>query len=327
MNFIPHNCLLCEIKRLQKKGLHSSMEEKLVSAVIITHNRKELVLKAIDSVMKQTYTNIEVIVVDDASDDGTKEILSKESEKIGFRYIYIPKEESKGGNHARNVGIQAAVGEYIAFLDDDDEWLPEKTSLQVDFLNKNVDCEMVHCGKLYEYNFSKIKKSDIEKIPEGNFRKKIFSRIAFTTSCLMVRKDFFKKVGLFDEQLKFWQEYEFAIRACQLSDIGAVHRHLVLYRIIQKDKNRLTNKVVGWEEAVRYIEKKHEGLLKQLTSEQMKAHKIMVAKDGVLRAVNGGDRVSKRKYLKQIYKLEPTLKNFIKFVVNRERLAPWRGER
>ena len=105
--------------------------DPLVSAVIITHNRKDLVQGAIASVLNQTYPNIELFVVDDASADGTKELLQKRAREEGFNYIYIPQAESKGGNHARNIGIQKSHGEYIAFLDDDDEWLPEKTEKQV----------------------------------------------------------------------------------------------------------------------------------------------------------------------------------------------------
>lgn len=302
------------------------MEQELVSAVVITHNRKDLVLKAIDSVKKQTYPNLELIVVDDASDDGSRELLSEQSKEFGFRYIYIPSDESKGGNHARNVGIMASAGKYIAFLDDDDEWLPEKTELQVNFLNQNIEYALVHCGKLFEYDFSEIRKGDIEEIQEGDFRDKIWSKVAFTTSCLMVRKVFFEQVGMFDEELRFWQEYEFAIRACQNSKIGAIHQHLVLYRIIQKDRNRLTNKLAGWEDAVKYIEYKHSHLLSQLSEKQIKEHRLMVAYDGVLRCINGGDRKAKRKYLKKIFKIDPTIKNFLRYLLNRRYLSVLKRE-
>lgn len=96
---------------------------KLVSAIITTHNRLSLLKRAVESALSQTYKNIEVIVVDDASTDGTPEYCNE----LPLRYIYIPKEESRGGNHARNLGILAAKGEYVAFLDDDDYWLPRKS--------------------------------------------------------------------------------------------------------------------------------------------------------------------------------------------------------
>ena len=100
---------------------------KLVSAIITTHNRQDLLLRAVKSVLDQTYHNIELIVVDDASDEKADELLKE----FNLQYIYIPKEDSKGGNHARNIGILSAKGEYIALLDDDDYWLPTKIEKQV----------------------------------------------------------------------------------------------------------------------------------------------------------------------------------------------------
>ena len=122
---------------------------ELVSAVIITHNRKDLVMRAIESVLTQTYTNIECIVVDDASTDGTVELLSS-SEDIN--YIYIPKSESRGGNHARNVGIAASHGVYVAFLDDDDYWLPTKIEKQLE-QKKKKKCGVVYCDNRPDKTF------------------------------------------------------------------------------------------------------------------------------------------------------------------------------
>ena len=103
------------------------MEKKIVSVVITTKNRKDLLLRAINSVRNQTYKEIEIIVVDDASTDGTREICENMDDLV---YVYIPLNESKGGNYARNLGIKTANGEYIAFLDDDDYWEVSKIQKQ-----------------------------------------------------------------------------------------------------------------------------------------------------------------------------------------------------
>lgn len=92
---------------------------KFVSAIITTYNRAELLMRAIESVLRQTYREMEIIVVDDASIDNTREVCGKSS----ILYIHILKAESRGGNYARNLGIRAVKGEYCAFLDDDDYWL------------------------------------------------------------------------------------------------------------------------------------------------------------------------------------------------------------
>ena len=114
---------------------------KKVSAVITTHNRCELLLKAIESVKNQTYKNIEIIVVDDASSDST---LDKCRILDGIKYIRI--NTSKGGNYARNVGIKNSSGHYIAFLDDDDEWYPTKIEKQLGLFDK-------HKNKLFQTCF------------------------------------------------------------------------------------------------------------------------------------------------------------------------------
>lgn len=111
----------------------------LVTAIITTHNRNNLVGRAIESVLNQTYENLECIVVDDAS-VVSAEVVCK---NYPVEFIYIPKKESKGGNHARNVGIKAAKGEYVAFLDDDDYWLPTKIEKQVALILEK-QCALVY---------------------------------------------------------------------------------------------------------------------------------------------------------------------------------------
>lgn len=294
----------------------------LVSAVIITHNRKELVVQAIESVKKQTYKNIELIVVDDASDDGSKNLLESLSKEKNFKYIYIEKKDSKGGNHARNVGIAASKGKYIAFLDDDDEWLPEKTEKQVNFLDNNRDFGVVHCAKIFLYDDGSEVYQKIDNIAFGECNKLVWQRVLFTTSCLMVRKELFDEIGYFDENLLFWQEYELSIRACQKSKLGVVCEHLVVYRVFKRDKNRLTNQIDGWKTAVKYIEDKHKKLLDELSDAEMKKFKLHVYKDGFLRAVNSCDKKNQRKYLNLMYSVENSFVNLIKIILNRFGLYP-----
>lgn len=112
-----------------------SEELPLVSVVITTHNRKKRLLRAIESVLAQTYPNIELIVVDDASDDGTEEQCASSRD---FRYVRIHPDESNGACRARNKGLECAQGDLIAFLDDDDEWLPRKIERQVSLMSEGV---------------------------------------------------------------------------------------------------------------------------------------------------------------------------------------------
>ena len=102
--------------------------EPLVSAIVPTYNRANLVRRALDSVIKQSYSNLEIVVVDDASDDNTEEIING----MGSSQIrYIRHQTNQGGAATRNTGIEAAKGEYVAFLDSDDVWLQGKIETQL----------------------------------------------------------------------------------------------------------------------------------------------------------------------------------------------------
>ena len=104
------------------------------SVIIPAYIRKRFVLKAIDSVLRQTVTDHEIVVIDDGSTDGTATALEAYGEKI----LYI-RQENSGVSAARNAGIRAAQGNLIAFLDSDDEWLPKKLQTQIDFFRKNPE--------------------------------------------------------------------------------------------------------------------------------------------------------------------------------------------
>jgi glycosyltransferase involved in cell wall biosynthesis len=102
-----------------------------VSVVIPTYNRASLLGRAIKSVLEQTYQDFEIIVVDDASTDNTEEVVRNLRDR---RIRYLRHEKNRGGSAARNTGIRAAWGQYIAFQDSDDEWLPEKLKKQMEVL-------------------------------------------------------------------------------------------------------------------------------------------------------------------------------------------------
>ena len=116
---------------------------KKVTIIIPTYNSSPFIGKAIDSVLAQTYTDYEIILVDDGSTDNTKEILEKYQDNI--TYILQP---NQGVAIARNTGIRNSESEYIALLDSDDEWLPEKLELQMRTIEKNNDVGLVHTNDI-----------------------------------------------------------------------------------------------------------------------------------------------------------------------------------
>lgn len=260
---------------------------KLVTALITTHNRLGLLKRAIEGVYAQTYENMELIVVDDASTDGTKEYC----ETLPLRYIYITKAESKGGNHARNLGIKAAKGEYVAFLDDDDYWLPTKIEKQVALI-ESKDCELVHCGKRLETVGKNGTITYRDTLPNplhyGDMRRKILWVICTTTSNILAKRQALLEVGLFDENLRFWQEYELTIRMAQRKPFYFVNEPLSVYRVDTTDKHRLTNKYEEWKEAVRYIHRKHAALYSGLNLLERLRVRLLVMGDAIIRSKASG---------------------------------------
>lgn len=236
----------------------------LVSAIITTHNRCNLLRIAIESVLCQTYTDMECIVIDDASTDDTSQICKE----YKVRYIYIPPEESRGGNYARNLGIQVSQGDYCAFLDDDDYWFPTKIEKQVELIEEKK-CDCVYCLRLYEkYSNGKLLSKEKEKLTykwEGNISKIIFRHYFTSTSCLLTTKKILLEIGGFDEDLYKIQEYELLIRLSQVTEIYYCHGEpLVGYRIDMTDKQRISNDPLRLPIARRYIDNKHAYLLKNI---------------------------------------------------------------
>ena len=258
----------------------------LVTAIITTHNRNDLVGRAIESVLHQTYKNLECIVVDDAS------IVSAEAvcRKYSVEFIYIPKAESKGGNHARNVGIKAAKGEYIAFLDDDDYWLPTKIEKQVALIIEK-QCAWVYSNakaEIVQGNNVTYMEYSLDYTKRGDMHEKIFMSICCLNITILVEKQKLFEVGLFDEDVRFWQEYELTMRLAQVSLFYFVDEILAVYRVNVKDTGRLTNKYYEWRKAVDYIYDKHKKYYSQLSVFGKYYARMTFVQDAIERMRNAG---------------------------------------
>ena len=276
------------------------MDNILITAIITTHNRLNLLKKAIDSVLKQTYKNMEIIVVNDASTDGTTEYLKcLENNNNNVKHIYISDKESQGGNYARNQGVKAARGRYIAFLDDDDEWLIDKIEKQLKCALQNTECGLVYCGRYVEKNFGKRIPEYPTNIYQGVLDKLCFQGIFCTTSMMFVERKLIIEAGMFDEKLKYWQEYDLCIRLVELTKVAYVNEPLIIYRVITNDKNRLSNHLDGWLKTVDDINRKYE-----------------VRTDAIHRCENRKQYNKKRKYLFQLWKITKKPQHFLRYVFN-----------
>ena len=197
-----------------------------VSVIIPTYNRAHLVGRAIHSVLNQTYQDFELIVVDDGSTDNTEEVVKSFNNE---RIKYIKHEKNKGGSAARNTGIKDSKGEYIAFLDSDDEWLEEKLKKQVEvFQNKDsrVGIVYVNFSIVNEKGESVGKKQG----PKGLiFRELLNSNCVGTTSSVVVRRECFKKVGGFDETLPSCQDWDMWLRLARHYEFDFIPEELLKY--------------------------------------------------------------------------------------------------
>ncbi len=179
-----------------------------VSVVIPTCNRPDLLSQAIQSVLMQTFQDFEIIVVD----DGTESVAQAVESFKDSRIRYIKNIGVHGGGAARNLGIKEAKGDFIAFLDDDDEWLPEKLSIQMQRMvdtPSEVGCCVSGARIISESD------EHINHVEDGvhDFADIVLTRFkGFLTSTLIVKREVFSSVGFFDESLPSHQEAELLIR-------------------------------------------------------------------------------------------------------------------
>lgn len=159
-----------------------------VSIIIPTYNRAHLIERAIESVLHQTYQDFELIIIDDGSTDNTDDIINK-FQKKDDRIIYLKHDRNKGGSAARNTGIKASRGEYIAFLDSDDEWLPEKLEKQMDFFESN-NYGFIYCNMIIEDKIDNTKKNLKINIKDDIFIDLLKIGSGICTSALLVKKKF-----------------------------------------------------------------------------------------------------------------------------------------
>ncbi len=199
-----------------------------VSVVIPTYNRSEKLKRAVKSVLNQTYPHFELIIVDDNSTDDTKEVVNEFQD---HRIRYHRNEKNLGGGGSRNKGIELSRNEFIAFLDDDDEWLPTKLEKQITVLEK---ADPSYCG-VYT-GLVKIKNGiPISKKlnrEEGDlFRKLLWENLIGSTSVVLLKKSCVKEVGGFTEGLPASQELDLFLKLSEKYKFKVVPEVLVKYFI------------------------------------------------------------------------------------------------
>lgn len=217
----------------------------IVSVIITTYNRPDLLPRAINSVLNQTFDNLECIVVDDCSPDSETKTLVQSIDDERLRYIR--HEKNRGLSAARNTGIECAQGNYIAFLDDDDEWLMTKLERQLElFDNLSDDYAAVYCWmNYYSDNQNKIIEKYRPELEGDIFANTLDAQPIGSGSTLLIRRTVAEEFDGFDESLPRGVDGDFIRRVSQEYKFNYVPEALVRYYIEHGHKRMTRDDVEG----------------------------------------------------------------------------------
>jgi glycosyltransferase involved in cell wall biosynthesis len=194
-----------------------------VSVVIPTFDRRDLVLRALASVYAQTRLPDEVIVVDDGSTDGTAARVAEEYPDV----VYI-RQENRGVSVARNRGLNVATSEWVAFLDSDDEWRPEKLQRQLEALGREPDLSICHTDEIWIRDGRRVNPRLRHAKPEGSCFRSCLPLCAISPSSALIRRSLLLEVGGFDESLPACEDYDLWLRLCARHPVLLVDEPLVV---------------------------------------------------------------------------------------------------
>lgn len=252
----------------------------LVSINLCCYNSERYLRETLDSIINQTYKNWELIVIDDGSSDSSGKIVSEYVKKSYPVHYYY--QENRGLSYSRNRAIELSKGDYIAFIDHDDLWLPDKLEKQVKLFEEKTDVELIYS------NFFSLKNGR-KKIyfnkpnPEGYVFRDFLRYYPVALLTVMIRRPSLQRLtGLFDTNLKLSEEYELFMRLLYSSRAGYIREPLAIYRI---HENMGSLKYIDrWPEEMAYILDKFSGLYKDFNEKYKLEIKYMNAKIAYYRA-------------------------------------------
>lgn len=268
-----------------------------VSVIIPTYNSANLIGRAIGSVLAQTYHNFEVIIVDDGSTDNTEEVVRELQEK-DERIIYRKLEKNSGGAaKPKNIGIKIAKGDYIATLDADDEWFPEKLEKQLDIFKESTKSNLGFVGCFAKHIYEEDDVEFLFKIPrhEDVLRYILARDYMGSGSSMMYKSGVFSNAGVFDEALKSGQDTEMRIRLAQLYDFDFVEEPLITYYFHEENISS-TLSIEKRMEDIEYIIEKH----KNLYNKYPKAYSDRLRYNGTSYMIAGETKLARESFLKSI---------------------------
>ena len=194
-----------------------------ISVVIPSYNRKDFLKRSIDSAINQTKKPLEIIVVDDGSTDGTETMI-----KSDYDFVKFIKQKNKGVSAARNIGIKVSIGEWICFLDSDDEWKKDKLEKQINAVKSNPSYKFFHSNEIWIKNGIRINQKKKHKKYGGDIFDKCLDMCRISPSSVMIDKTVFDEVGNFNENLVVCEDYELWLRICDKYRVFFIDEPLII---------------------------------------------------------------------------------------------------
>lgn len=191
----------------------------LVSVIIPTFNRSSVIQRSVQSVLSQSYSNLELIIVDDGSTDDTLNLLSSFEED---KRVRVFSQNNHGVSQARNFAIKKAKGEYISFLDSDDEWLINKLEKQIDFILANPEYLWCHTEEIWIRNGIRVNPKKKHSKGGGNQFIPSLSMCMISPSTVLIHKSIFKKFGMFREDYPVCEDYDLWLKISSQLEIGFI---------------------------------------------------------------------------------------------------------
>ena len=195
-----------------------------VSVIIPTYNRAPVLERAIGSVLGQSFRNFELIVVDDGSTDGTQDVLNSLGREHSFHCI---RQINQGVSAARNHGIRVARGKWLAFLDSDDEWLPQKLEFQLEKSLEDSQCPLIHGEEIWIRDGVRVNPMKKHQKKGGDVFKDAVRLCCISPSTVMLKKDLIAEVGFFREDFPVCEDYDLWLRILSHHKVSFVNKFLI----------------------------------------------------------------------------------------------------
>ncbi len=199
-----------------------------ISVILSTYNDEKTIKESVESILTQTYKNFELIVINDASNDKTSQILKSVKDK---KVKTISNKKKQGLTKCLNQGLKKAQGKFIARMDADDIALPQRLKAQLEYFEKNS--KIVLCGTWAQLINKQGRKIKVKKLPisPAKIKRKVIKFNPFIHSTIMFKKSILKKIGLYNENYKFAQDYEFLLRVVSKMPAANIPQTLLKYRL------------------------------------------------------------------------------------------------